>query len=122
MSLMDRIYSFGHPLSCSIWKDAVCDCPPEPRPLPSYFCQGCGSFSDSFGGKCEPGCGERAVANNIDMAFTEDDDVVASDTERPPVEKPKTCYWCGSRWELDVYHGIPSCVDCKRRAVGRRSK
>jgi len=105
----------GHPLSCSIWKDAVCDCEPTPMPVMAftpYYCPGCGQ---SAGKVCEPGC----KASNIDHAYTEDDDVVASDTDRPPALG--RCYWC-DRAAVERVHGMPACDSCKRRAFGRRSQ
>jgi hypothetical protein len=109
----------GHPLSCSIWKDAVCDCT-DARDL----CRECG-FPGGHWGSCPIASGywHPRLEPGLGVVHAEELDVVASDTDRPPApEKPTKCYWCGAGYELDVYHGIPSCADCKRRAVGRRSK
>ena len=51
------------------------------------------------------------------VAGTEED---SGDTERPP-ESLGRCYWCDNQ-AVERVHGMPSCEECKQRAVGRRNR
>ena len=109
----------GHPLSCSIWKDAVCDCT-DTRDL----CRECG-FPGGHWGSCatagarEPGMRVVAVADhNLDHDYSE-----PNDTERPPASVDgRDCYFCGEPATELVHVDMPACDSCKCRAVGRRGK
>lgn len=100
----------SHPLSCSVRKDAVCDCDKVNTVAHLTW----GDWVQVRG----------AADHNLDHDYG-DDDVEASDTDRPPAGKTilgRQCYFCGNPAEHIVHVDMPACDSCKRRAVGRRSK
>src|SRR5690242_10613571 len=122
---MDYLASYerskGHPLSCSIWKDAVCDCRDA---VAKGACPSCGCY----GGHSEA-CTFDDINTSVPYTPSQLREeamsrglVDASDTDRPPPSpvNSKACYFCGAPAEHVVHVDMPACDSCKRRAVGRR--